>query len=207
MPRIVVITPPSQLLTAAEVRARLGVTDPDAVLDPLIRAACAEIEPPNGWVGRSFGRQTLEMRTGWFADHWGGCELRLRHPPVYQVDSVKYIDAGGVEQTLAASGYEVHGDVIRLAYGASWPSTRFGPEAVRVRYQAGYASGDPKLEPARSAVALMVRELLSLAKRDPALSSDNVPGVGSQNYIFSEATAKVLRGAVENLLQGYRVFA
>lgn len=209
---IAVIEPPAPLLTASEVQTRLGISDDEAILSPLIAAVCGSIEPPNGWVGRAFGLQTLEQRGGWFADTWGGPDLRLRYPPFREIVSVKYLDSEGVETTLSGSGYEVIGavgtDIARLVlpYGGAWPTARYTSEAVRIRYVAGYDHDDPQLDAAKSAVALAVRALLPLAKRDPALSAVNVPGVGSQNYIFSEASAKVLHGAVESLLQGYRVW-
>jgi uncharacterized phiE125 gp8 family phage protein len=112
LPRVIVIEPPAPLLTAAEVRARLGISDDDAVLSPLIKAVCAQIEPPGGWVGVAFGPQTLEQRSEWFADHWGGSFAKLRFPPLRTVESVKYIDTAGVEQTLDPA-----------ACGASRPET------------------------------------------------------------------------------------
>lgn len=212
LPTVAVITPPDPLLTADEVRTRLGVSETDGVLEPLIAAACAQIEPPNGWVGRAFGLQTLEMRGPCFSDHWGGHELTLRFPPFRAFVSVKYLDANGVEQTLDPSLYGVIGaqgaDIARLvlAYGGAWPALRSDREAVRVRYTAGYDADDPQLEAAKSAVALAVRNLRSLSARDLAISAENVPGVGSRNYIVSQTASQVMSGAVNALLQGYRVF-
>jgi hypothetical protein len=213
IPTVAIIEPPAPLLTASEVRSRLGVSDDDAVLSPLVKAVCATIEPPNGWIGRAFGLQTLEMRGPWFADDWGGCELRLRFPPFRSFVSLKYLDGGGVEQTIDPSLYGVIGatgtDVARLVlpYGGSWPVIRGDREAVRIRYTAGYDHDDPQLDAAKSAVALAVRNLRSLSARDLAISAENVPGVGSRNYIVTETASKVISGAVDGLLQGYRVYA
>lgn len=208
IPTVSVIEPPAPLLTASEVRDRLGISDGDAILTPLIRAVCASIEPPYGWVGRAFMLQTLEQRGEWFATYWGSGELRLRFPPIRSVESIKYLDTSGAEQTLDTALYDVLLSTgrVSLAFGSAWPDIRAGAEAVRVRYVAGHNADDPWLENAKAAVALAVRELLPLASRDPALSAVNVPGVGSQNYIFSDASASVLRGAVDRLLQGYRVW-
>lgn len=214
-PTVAVIEPPPALLTAAEVRARLKVTEDDAVLSPLIKAVCAQIEPPNGWVGKAFGLQTLEMRSELFGYYYCGCaghRLKLRYPPFRGMVSVKYLDAGGVEQTVDPATYEVVGasgtgtPYLALAYGATWPTTRSSAEAVRVRYTAGYDHDDPQLDAAKSAVALAVRNLLTLASRDPSISSVNLNGVGSRNYVYSQVSASVLTGAVDALLQGYRDF-
>jgi hypothetical protein len=210
--RVAVIEPPAPLLTASEVRDRLGINDSDAVLSPLIKAVCSQIEPPHGWVGRAFGTQTLEQRSGWFADYWGGYTLRLRFPPLKEILSVKYLDEDGVEQTLAVEDYTITGatgsDVATLTvpYGGSWPSTRLEPEAIRIRYVAGYDHDDPQLDAAKAAVTLAVRNLRSLSARDLSISSDNVPGVGSRNYVVSEVASKVIGTAVDALLQGYRVY-
>jgi uncharacterized phiE125 gp8 family phage protein len=208
LPRVAVIEPPAPLLTASEVRARLGISDDDAVLSPLIHAVCAQIEPPNGWVGVAFGLQTLEQRSEWFADFWGGSYARLRFPPLRTVASVKYVNTAGVEQTLDPASYEAltaTGRVV-LAYGGAWPSVRSGIEAVRIRYTAGYDHDDPQLDAAKSAVALAVRNLRSLSARDLAISAETVPGVGSRNYIVSQAASQVISSAVDGLLQGYRVY-
>jgi uncharacterized phiE125 gp8 family phage protein len=210
-PRVAVIGPPDPILTSDEVRVRLGIEDGDDVLDPLIAAACAQIEPPLGWVGRAFGLQTLEQRGAWFADEWCGEELRLRFPPLVAVNSVKYLDDDGVEQTLDPSGYEVLGigDAARivLPYAGSWPSIRWAPEAVRVEYEAGYEADAPQLEPAKNAVALAVKQLLTLSTRDLYVSQVNVPGVGSRNYVLSDVAGKLLGSAVDGLLRPYRVWS
>lgn len=208
LPRVTVIEPPAPLLTAAEVRARLGISDSDAVLSPLIKAVCAQIEPPNGWVGRSFGKQTLEHRSQWFADYWGCGYAQLRFPPLRSVQSIKYIYSDGNEQTFNSATYEVQtaSGRVSLVYGGEWPEVRAGAEAVRIRYEAGYDHDDPQLDAAKTAVALAVRNLRSLSARDLAISSETVPGVGSRNYIVSETASKVIGNAVDALLQGYRVY-
>jgi uncharacterized phiE125 gp8 family phage protein len=209
LPRVLVIEPPAPLLTATEVRARLGISDDDAVLSPLIKAVCAQIEPPAGWVGVAFAPQTLEQRSEWFADHWGGSFAKLRFPPLRTVESVKYVDTAGAEQTLDPASYEVltaTGQLV-LAHGGAWPSVRSGIEAVRIRFTAGYDYDDPQLDAAKSAVALAVRSLRSLSARDLAISSETVPGVGSRNYLVTGAASQVISGAVDGLLQGYRVYS
>lgn len=213
LPTVAVIEPPASLLTASEVRGRLGIDDDDAILSPLIKAVSAQIEPPNGWVGRAFGKQTLEMRLSWFENCWEG--LKLRFPPFRQIVSIKYLDSDGAEQTLDPATYAVTGaagtDIARvvLAYGASWPtvqSMRLASEIVRIRYVAGYDHDDPQLDAAKAALTLAVRNLRSVSARDLSISAENVPGVGSRNYILSETASKVIGNAVDALLQGYRVY-
>lgn len=69
--------------------------------------------------------------------------IDLLRPPVTAVTWVKYLDSNGAQQTLDPSYYVVDTDNepggITLAPGKSWPSTYAVPNAVRVRYTAGYA--------------------------------------------------------------------
>lgn len=70
--------------------------------------------------------------------------LILRHPPLVSVESVAYVDSGGVLQTLAPAEYvvrvgETPGEIVR-AYGKIWPSARSEPDAVRVDFTCGYGA-------------------------------------------------------------------
>jgi uncharacterized phiE125 gp8 family phage protein len=204
--RLVVITAPDPIIDVAGVKSLLGITgtSQDTLLGILTAAACAQIEPPLGWTGRAFGQQTLELR----ADDWPDDDgLRLLAPPIVSISSVKYVDTAGTEQTVSSGDYELLGDTLSLAYGSAWPDFLAGSEAIRVRYVAGYDPDDPQLGPAKSAVALMVKAQLSLGTRDPHLSQENVPGVGSRNYVFSDMASRVSDQAVQSLLQPYRVYS
>lgn len=70
--------------------------------------------------------------------------LRLRMPRLLQVLSVKYLDESGVEQTLAPADYIVDRDsepgYVVPAPGKAWPATAQVPNAVRVRYTAGFGA-------------------------------------------------------------------
>lgn len=78
----------------------------------------------------------------WESDAFGS--IILPRPPLASVTSVTYVDGSGTTQTLASNQYQV--DTRRTpgrispAYGVSWPDTRWQPNAVIVRYVAGYAS-------------------------------------------------------------------
>lgn len=206
---VVVITSPAALVTAsdAKVWAPVLAGDPDARVTALLLAAQASIE--RGWPGRAFGAQVLELRL----DAFQACGLlRLPFPPVRAVDSVKYLDAAGAEQTFAASNYQVLGlgtaDArIALVAGAGWPILASLGEAVRVRYQAGYADADPELLPAKHAVVLAATHLRSLSTQDLALRSDTTEGVGSTTWTVSQEAEKLVRTTVENLLMPYRVWS
>lgn len=81
-----------------------------------------------------YGRS--ESRT---PDYYGDA---INLPPLQSVTAITYVDTDGTTQTLAADLYTVDANSrparIAPAYGQSWPSTRDQPNAVKVRFVAGY---------------------------------------------------------------------
>ena len=71
-------------------------------------------------------------------------DIALPRPPLVSVQTVTYLDADGVRQTLAGSSYLVITDSlvgnILPAYGASWPTARAEPGSIRIDYTAGYGN-------------------------------------------------------------------
>ncbi len=186
--RVVVITPPAPVVTWAEGEAHLrldGDTDQQGEVEAMIAAVTAHIDGPMGWLGRSIGVQTLEAR----CDHFDCGSMVLPYPPAIAIDSVKYVDAGGAEQTIDASVYELLGASLMSAYGASWPTPRRQREAVRVRYQAGYAELPA---PIRAAILLMLGDLYAF--RETAVTG-------------TISSAVAMSPAVERLLAPFRMFA
>jgi uncharacterized phiE125 gp8 family phage protein len=130
--------------------------DDDALIASLVRSAIAQVDGRDGWLGRQLITATWRLTLDCFPA--GGILVPL--PPLQEVTSITYIDAGGAEQTLATSVYQVAGtDPARivLAYGQSWPATRPRPDAVRVEYIAGYGdSWNDVPEDIRHALICMV---------------------------------------------------
>lgn len=148
---VVVITPPDPLVSLDEAKAHLR--DPegeDSLIEGYIAAASAWIDGPAGWLGRSIGEQTLELRTNVFS----GC-ARLPYGPVIDVTEVRYVDSAGVDRVLEASAYELVGWGLGLRHGQSWPAVRGDAEGVRVLYQAGEAEVPPQV---RQAILLLVAQ-------------------------------------------------
>lgn len=208
---VVVITPPAALVAPADVKTRLRIADDDAFLTALIAVAQAQIEPTESWVGRAFGLQTLEMRLD--GRNWPTTEtVDLAFPPLVSVSHVKYDDDAGAEQTLAPAEYRVSGigavrGLITPSPAARALSVRLGPEAIRIRYQAGYDATDPRLEPAKQAVVLAVSQLRNLARDDIFLKRETTEGIGTIEWAVSEAATKVIERAITSLLTPYRVCA
>lgn len=190
---VVVITPPEvPLVSLADAKAHLRVEhdDDNDYIEGLVAAVTKTLDGPDGWLGRALITQTLE----WRGDEFPACgDIGLPYPPIASISSVKHDDNDGAEQTVSSGDYRLVGQPsmprIALAYGSSWPSTRWQSEAVRIRYVAGYGA-DPTDVPApiRHAVLLMVADLYE--NRDAT----------------SEKPRTELPFAAASLLSTYRVF-
>ncbi len=174
-PRVVEVTAPDEEpVTVAELKAHLRIDqdDEDTALLALITTARRVLE---GITGRSF------VQTKWRAywDQWplrgtylGACqsrEIELPRAPLLAVEveeeavaveSVKYMDEAGTEQTVAAADYTVeegispdHFSRLRLNPDASIPALGDFPGALRVTFYAGH--GDAAAVPAETKAALL----------------------------------------------------
>lgn len=90
-------------------------------------------------------RSLITQKISYRLDAWpSGDLILLPRSPVSAIDSIKYIDTAGVEQTLAAAVYSLDSYSIpaRLqpAYDQEWPDLREVPNAVTVAYTAGFGA-------------------------------------------------------------------
>lgn len=135
-----IVEPTVEPVTVAELKAHARITndEEDVKLAGYITAAREHIE---GLTGRALATQSRETSLDWFPCF---SVIRFGRAPLISVESVKYLDGDGVEQTLAASEYVV--DVrsepgeLQLALNASWPKTANLRNCVRISYTCGYAS-------------------------------------------------------------------
>ena len=108
--------------------------DADAYLTTLIDRAL-DIAENETW--SRFYTQTWD-------EYFDGFDAVIRPTiqPIQSITTVKYLDTGGSEQTLADTVYELgkeNGrDVIRLKYAQSWPAVRAHQDVVYVRMIVGY---------------------------------------------------------------------
>lgn len=153
--RIAVITPPTPIVTAAEARqwTRIDALDDDEMLDGMLAAATQWLDAPRGWLGIALGVQTLEMTFP--AGAWRCGRLSLWYPPVITVTGVRYVDEAGIEHTLAADQWQLDGETVRPADGASWPAVAGRERAARVTYEAGHVEVP---EPIRIAVMMLAAQ-------------------------------------------------
>jgi uncharacterized phiE125 gp8 family phage protein len=133
---IKIITAPSEVITAAEAAEFLridNVDDEETTINAFIKAARQWCEE---YLCRAIGVQTIEV----ILDSFPSRGIFLRSP-VISVTSVKYMDTSNVEQTLVENtdfyvGEDGEPCLIKPVSG--WPDTLSIPDAVRVRYEAGY---------------------------------------------------------------------
>ena len=194
---VVVITPPDQVVSLADIKAHLRITttSQDSLLLTYLAAAQSQIDGPSGVLGRAVGVQTLELQGIDAADPqtW----IKLPFPPVTSITRVSY----GASITLDPSAYVFGpGDVVWPASGSTWPWLSGDRSSVRIRYVAGYSTLPGAI---KAAILLAVQNLYALGARDPSLTVDTVFGVGSQQ--FSANATPVLTQTAEKLLAPYRV--
>lgn len=151
------LTAPAALVTLAEAKQALRIYHDrdDDFLTQCIAAATEYLDGPNGIVGQMIGSQQWAWKTAWFTD-----PLRLPIGPVATVDSVKYLDLNGVEQTLSSAVYylfrDARGPYLALVPGQSWPATMGRDDAVTVTFTGGIA---PTPAPIKSAILLLASHM------------------------------------------------
>lgn len=149
--------PAIEPVTLADAKLHLHVDDSgeDALIQALIASARGQCEHI---LGRSIMPQTWELVLDSFP---ADSDIELLNPTIIGITSIKYIDANtGTEVTLAANQYALDKDnepgwVMPVA-GVTWPATADVANAVRVRYQAGYADAASVPEGIKSWIKLAV---------------------------------------------------
>lgn len=175
MPLIQIAEPITEPVTLADAKlqARVEHDDDDTLITALIIAARRQVEH---LTGRALITQTREL----VLDAFPATEIDLRLPNVQSVVSVKYIDAGQVEQTLDPADYSLDADStpcwLLPAYGLSWPSTLDSANAVRVRFHVGF--GDAAADvPSNLRAWILVRVASLYAQREEFVAGMPVAGM------------------------------
>lgn len=130
-------TPPAyRPLTLPEVKLHLRVdhSDEDALIGILQGAA---VDTCQQLTGRSIMAQGWKLTLNGWVD-----AVRLPYPEISAVSSIKYLDKGGVQQTLGPSMYALIGDTVHKTRGATYPELGDGLGVVEINYTAGYNAGN-----------------------------------------------------------------
>lgn len=142
-------------LAEAKLHCRVDGTDEDALITSLITAATETAEQQ--LAGRVLMQQTWELTL----DAFPGV-FELTRVPVQSITSLKYYDTAGVQQTMAGADYtldttdDIGWALVTPAYGTDWPETQDRPNAVSLRFVAGYANAAAVPEPIKQWIKLMV---------------------------------------------------
>jgi uncharacterized phiE125 gp8 family phage protein len=153
---VTLVTPPaSEPVTLAEVKSQRNITDvySDTELTRLIAAVRSYVE---GYTGRALITQTWDLFLNEFEP--GIC---IPMPVLQSVTTVKYTDTDGNQQTLADTEYTVvineQPGYIVPSYNNDWPDIRYVPEAVEIRFVAGYGAASTDVpEDLRNAIFLLL---------------------------------------------------
>jgi len=155
-----VTAPTCEPISVADAKKQLELapsyTLHDQHLTTLIAAARQYVE---SHTGRAIITQTWDYTF----DRWPSSNepIYLPKSPTVSVTSAKYIDGNGAQQTWTSSEYVVSlgrtPATLRLAYGYSWPSYRYQPDALVIRFVAGYGATPSHVpEALRQAMLLLV---------------------------------------------------
>jgi len=142
-------------LTLAEAKQHLRVTqsDQDLVIERLIKAARKHCEKITN---HTFMRETWEKTL----DAFPAGAIELPKPPLYIVSSIRFLDVNNELQTLDPTHYladvESYPGWVLPRYGYTWPSTYPEINAVRIRFQCGYADADTVPEDIKTAILLLI---------------------------------------------------
>lgn len=196
--RFSVTTPASDLslLTVAELRAAVGVTDAsqDATLAIVGRRVSTSIARQCNIVDDGVNPPTLLQETCTEIFRWEGCgPLPLSRRPVTSITSVT-IDGDAVD----AADYEVIG---RNLYALSDDETdEWTSGKITVVYVAGYATAPDDL---KLAASKLVTATSAEAARDPSTKRIDVPGVLEEEFWVAPSGDSFLTNEIKDLLSPY----
>ena len=184
-----IITPPEFLpvtLQEAKDHLRVDHADEDALIESLIMAAVDSVE---GYTRRAIVTRLVDVYFDAFS-----ALMEMPLSPLKSVESITYIDADGITQTLADTEYNVYTSrtpgAIGPAYGKTWPSVQCQKDAITVRIQAGYGDAWNTVPPAvRAAILLMIGHLYE-----------------NREAVIVGQAVNTLPLAVDALLAPYRVY-
>lgn len=168
----------SEVITLADARRHLRLVpfgnplahpdDPDIL--KWIKSAREWVEL---YIERTIGTQTFELALDEFPT---AIEL---NPYVQSVTSIKYIDVTGTEQTINPSDYTLDNYSspcwITPSFAKGFPTVQQIPNAVKVRYIAGYDVNNSVPEPINSAMLLIIGNLYENRQENTSKVNASLP--------------------------------
>lgn len=206
---LTLLDPPQAIISLDDAKALMRVTgsNEDPVITMLLDASQAEIEPPDGWVGRAFGTQKWRM-TFSGCNLWPHSRVELPFPPVQQVDQIQIRTCGGDVAPFTDFDVvkEAQQTFVQPASGSFWPRADDGVDAVTIDFTCGYDADDPQIRPARLALCLMASALRSLPQGDVFVRREQVEGIVTREFALNDKAASLARSAADVILARYRIW-
>jgi uncharacterized phiE125 gp8 family phage protein len=175
LPTEVIVAPTDEPVAIGEARVQVNLEAGDDSFDTeltiYMKAARAHAEE---LTGTALMTQKLLMR----ASSW--CDLdKLPSAPLQSIESIKYLDGLGVEQTLDSAVYEAvlvgMRPFVRLKAGQCFPSTLCVRDAIRVTAPAGYGAVEAIPDDVKLAMLLMIGEWFREREMSGAADTESVP--------------------------------
>lgn len=182
-----ITAPTEEPVTLAEAQAQCRSDDAAeaALIGGLIRAAREQAEHE---LARALCTQTRELVLDSFA-----AVCRPLAAPLQSVESIKYLDADGNEQTLDPVNYRIDRDsepgAVMPAPGKLWPASYPVASAVRVRYICGYGGAAAVPQAIKQWILIVIATLYS-----------------QRESIAAGQLAVLPARAVDRLLDPYRLY-
>jgi uncharacterized phiE125 gp8 family phage protein len=185
----VITAPAAEPVTAADIYSKIGLKSGDVVEADITMMIATARQWAEEYTARAFVNRTLELALDEFPQR----EIELPTPPVTSITSIKYLDAGGTEQTMDSADFVLddYGMVNWLlpAYATEWPNTLDSANAVKVRYVAGYGADGTSVPAAiKQAIVLIVGQAF---RATPGMESGLYPAM--------------IPNAAKELLSHYRI--
>lgn len=149
-----VTAPLTKAVSLAEAKTHLRVLDTseDTYIQGIIDAAQ---EIAESYTNRAFISSTWSYTLDEFPGY-----IRIMKSSVTAINSVKYIDGDGVEQTLDPTKYGIrYSDPAVIAPLKAWPGTEYGLSKITVEFVAGWADAASVPASIKAAMYLIIAHL------------------------------------------------
>lgn len=154
----VVTAPTLEPVSLAEFKdhARVAESEADGLLAGYILTA-------RQWAESLTGRMCMQQTLDAYYDEFD-CEMDLPRGPAQSITSVSYVDTAGATQTVSSTYYLLDSksriNAVTLVVGYAWPCPDYRPNAVTIRYVAGYGTNPGTVpEQIRHAILMYARFL------------------------------------------------
>jgi uncharacterized phiE125 gp8 family phage protein len=136
--------PASEPVSLSDIKKHLRGVNSSADDDTLTTKIKAAREWVENHTSRALINQTWRMSIERFPNLYWDDHLYIKIPrsPVIAISSIEYVATDGTTTTLSSSSYLLRKDsnraFVSLAYGQSWPVTRYQDFPIQINFTAGY---------------------------------------------------------------------